>query len=84
MKRFVRKFEFTAPNDFVVKDAVEIDRPQIVTAYLHSDNVINKTSEKRFVFEPTGTSLLAEIIAPAAVKTIVEKHSDCARQTRLG
>ena len=74
VKRFIREFEFTAPNNFVVKDAVITDRPQIITAYLHSDNAINKMSEKKFVFEPTGTSLSAEIVAPQTVKTTIEKN----------
>ncbi|MDQ3711482.1 MAG: DUF4962 domain-containing protein, partial [Acidobacteriota bacterium] len=74
VKRFIREFEFTAPNNFVVKDAVITARPQIITAYLHSDNAINKMSEKMFVFEPTGTSLSAEIVAPQTVKTTIEKN----------
>ncbi len=74
VKKFTRIFEFAAPNDFVIKDSVETNQPQIITAFLHSDNAINKISDRTFVFEPNGTSLLAEIVAPRAVKTIVEKN----------
>lgn len=74
VKRFVRRFEFAAPNDFVVKDSVETDEPQTITAFLHSDNVIRRDSEQLFTFEPNGTSLAAEIVAPKTVRTIVEKN----------
>ena len=74
MKQFIRKFEFTAPNDFIVRDAVETERRQIITAFLHSDNVIRQDSEQLFTFEPNEKYLLAEIVAPKTVKAIVEKN----------
>ena len=74
VKRFVRKFEFNAPNSFIIKDAVETEQPQTITAFLHSDNVIRRDSEQSFTFEPNGTSLAAEIVAPKTVVTLVEKN----------
>jgi hypothetical protein len=74
VKRFIRKFEFTAPNSFTVKDAVETDRLQFITAFLHSDNVIRQDSERLFTFEPNETSLSAEIVAPKTVKAVIEKN----------
>ncbi len=74
VKRFVRQFEFTAPNSFVVKDAVETVKPQMITMFLHADNLIEKLSDKTFVFEPTGTSLSAEILAPKQFDARIEKN----------
>lgn len=74
VKRFIRKFEFAAPNNFTIKDAVETERLQTITAFLHSDNVIKKDSERLFTFEPNETYLSAEIVAPKTVKAVVEKN----------
>lgn len=74
LKKFIRKFEFTAPNNFTIKDAVEIERLQIITAFLHSDNVIRQDSKRLFTFEPNETNLSAEIVTPKTVKAIIEKN----------
>ena len=72
--KFIRKFEFTAPNSFLVTDDIETNSPQIVTSYLHSDNLIDQISPKGFSLEPSGTSLLAEIIAPEMFDSKIEKN----------
>jgi hypothetical protein len=74
VKKFIRRFEFTAPNSFVVKDEVETDKPQIITAFLHSDNLIVQNTEKLFTFEPGGTNLSAEIFSPKEIKAKIEKN----------
>ena len=74
VKSFIRKFEFTAPNQFVVTDEIETDSPKIITSFLHADNLINQLSPNKFVFEPNGTSLLAEIIAPKLFDAKNEKN----------
>lgn len=74
VKKFVRRFEFAAPDSFAVKDTVELERPQTITSFLHSDNLIKQLSERTFTFEPNGTSLLAEIVAPKTMKSVVEKN----------
>lgn len=74
VKRFIRKFEFTAPNSFLITDDIETNSAQTVTSYLHSDNLIDQLSPKRFSFEPNGTSLLAEILAPEMFDPKIEKN----------
>jgi hypothetical protein len=74
VKKFIRKFEFVAPSSFIIKDSVETDEPQTITAFLHSDNVIRRDSEQLFTFEPNGTSLAAEIVQPKTIKTLIEKN----------
>jgi hypothetical protein len=75
VKNFIRKFEFTAPNKFVVTDEVETTAPQIITAFLHADNLIEKASEKRFFFEPNGKPrLLVEIDQPSQFQAVIEKN----------
>jgi hypothetical protein len=74
VKKFIRKFEFAAPSSFIIKDSVETDEPQTITAFLHSDNVIRRDSEQLFTFEPNGTSLAAEIVQPKTIKTLIEKN----------
>jgi hypothetical protein len=74
VKRFIRRFEFTAPNKFIVTDEVETDSPKTITSYLHADNVINQLSTDRFIFEPGGTNLLAEIIEPKLFEAKIEKN----------
>ena len=74
VKKFVRQFEFAAPNDFVIRDAVETDRPQMITLFLHADNLIEKLSDKMFVFEPQGTNLSAEIVQPQQFDARIEKN----------
>jgi hypothetical protein len=74
VKKFIRSFEFTAPNKFIVTDDIETDTPKIITSFLHADNVINQLSTNIFEFEPIGTSLLTEINAPKMFQTKIEKN----------
>ena len=75
VKKFIRKFEFTAPDKFVATDDVETNAPQIITAFLHADTAIEKVSGNGFFFEPNGTpKLLVEIIEPSPVETKIEKN----------
>lgn len=74
VKKFVRRFEFTAPDNFIVRDEIEIEQPQMVTWFFHSDNAINRLSDKTFVFEPTGTSLTLEISQPSRFSAKIEKN----------
>jgi hypothetical protein len=74
VKKFIRRLDFSAPDSFVVKDEVETDKPQIITAFLHSDNSIEQNSEELFIFEPSGTYLSAEIVSPKNLLTKVEKN----------
>ena len=74
VSEFIRYFEFTAPGDFSVTDYVKTVEPQIVTAFLHSDNVIKERAKNIFEFEPGGTSLFAEIVSPQRYQTRVEKN----------
>jgi hypothetical protein len=75
VKKFIRKFEFTAPDKFVVTDDVETNAQQIITAFLHADNAIEKVSGNSFLFEPNGTPKLSvEIIEPSPAETKIEKN----------
>ncbi len=74
VKKFIRIFEFSAPNTFIVTDNVETDSPKTITAFLHSDNSINQLSPNSFVFEPNGTNLLTQIISPKMFNAQIEKN----------
>lgn len=74
VRKFVRAFEFTAPDGFTIKDSVEMERPQTITAFMHADNLIRKTSDSRFTFEPTGTSLSVEVAAARNFEIKIEKN----------
>lgn len=74
VKKFVRTFEFTAPGRFVVTDDVETAQPQIITSFLHADNLINKLSDNSFMFEPNGTNLLVKLVEPKAFNALIEKN----------
>ena len=69
VKKFTRNFVFTAPGSFVATDSIETEKPQTITAYLHSDQKIIKTSDRTFVFEPGGTQLKVDIVKPKDVDT---------------
>lgn len=71
---FIRRFEFSAPGDFTITDEIKLERPQTITSFLHSDTLIEKKEGNIFTFEPGGTSLLAEIVAPANIEAKVEKN----------
>lgn len=72
--KFLRKFEFKAPNRFVITDEVETQQPKTITSYLHADNNIETLGEYRFEFEPPSTSLEVEIVAPTDINTSIEKN----------
>lgn len=74
VQKFIREFEFTAPNHFTVRDSVETVQPRVITAFLHADNLITKQSDSSFIFEPNETSLFVEIDAPQDFETKVEKN----------
>ena len=74
LNKLIRKFDFTAPNDFVITDEVETAQPQIITSLLHADNKIVEKSKNVFEFEPNGTSLIAEILAPPNFTAVIEKN----------
>lgn len=74
VKKFIRRFEFTAPNIFLVTDEIETDAPKTITSFLHSDNLIEQLSVNKFTFEPNGTSLLTEIIAPKMYNSKIEMN----------
>ena len=74
VKKFVRRFEFAAPNRFTVIDEVETVEPKIITSYLHADNLIEKSSNDSFLFEPPKTNLLVKMMMPLPVETKIEKN----------
>jgi Heparinase II/III-like protein. len=74
VKKFSRVFEFSAPDTFLVKDSIEMERPSTITAFLHADNVITKTSDAIFTFEPGPTSLSVAIDTPKSFDTKIEKN----------
>lgn len=74
VKRFIRRFEFTAPGEFTLTDEIDTKIPKIITSFLHADNVINQLAENNFMFEPNGTSLFAEIIEPKSFDVRIEKN----------
>ncbi|MEQ1606475.1 MAG: DUF4962 domain-containing protein [Pyrinomonadaceae bacterium] len=69
VKKFTRSFVFAAPGSFTVTDSIETDKPRTITAYLHSDQKINKTSDRSFVFEPGGTQLKVDVVKPQNLDT---------------
>lgn len=74
VKHFIRRFEFTAPGDFLIEDNIRTDKPQRITFYLHSDNVIIEKEGGRFEFEPGSPSLFVEMIEPANAAALIEKN----------
>ena len=71
VKKFIRRFDFSAPLGFTILDDVKTKSPQTITAYLHADNKIVDSSNGKFIFEPDGKpSLLASIMNPAMFTTI--------------
>ncbi len=67
---FVRRFSFTAPGDFVIKDSIKTARAQRLTSYLHSDNAIVKRNGG-FEFESGSPRLLVEILEPSSYDAII-------------
>ena len=69
VSKFTRQFSFSAPGRFTISDSVALDRPQIVTSYLHSDTSIEKLSSRSFTFEPGSTSLSVGIVSAGNFNT---------------
>jgi|CXWL01.1.fsa_nt_gi hypothetical protein len=74
IRKFTRNFRFTAPDTFVVRDFVEMDKPQTVTSYFHSDSIIKKESDGSYTFEPGGTHLGVNILEPAKAGIKIEPN----------
>jgi len=64
VSKFLRRFEFKAPGEFLIDDDIQTDRPEVITSYLHSDSSIMQKSDG-FEFESgSKPTLLAEILEP--------------------
>ncbi len=75
VEKFIRKFDFTYPNQFIVADDVRTKFPQTVTAYLHADTKITEASTGSFFFEPeSNPGLLVKLINPAMFSTVIEEN----------
>lgn len=75
VRKFQRKFSFSAPDEFTIADSIETDRPETISTYLHADTKIEKASDKSFVFEPDGKpDLLVELPAADIYETAIEKN----------
>jgi hypothetical protein len=61
---FLRRFEFKSPNEFLIEDSIQTDRPQLIVSFLHSDNSISQQTGG-FEFESGRPDLFAEILEPA-------------------
>lgn len=73
VERFIRRFTFTAPGDFLIEDEIKTSKPRKIVSYLHSDTEIVK-SGSGFEFEPGKPSLLVELIEPSGLDAIIEKN----------
>ena len=74
VKKFIRNFSFSAPGSFTVSDSIETEKEQTITAFLHADKTITKQSANSFAFEPNGTSLIVDLLAPTDLETQIEKN----------
>ncbi len=74
VKSFVREFEFSAPNNFVITDKITMNSPKLITSFFHADNLINELTSSKFVFEPNGVNLLVDIVEPKIFSSKIEKN----------
>lgn len=72
--KFVRRFEFAAPNRFTVTDEVETEQPKTITSYLHADNSIEQSAGDSFLFESPKTDLLVKLVTGLPLETKIEKN----------
>ena len=74
VEQFTRRFEFTAPGEFLIEDTAATNKDRTVTSYLHADTNIVERGKNLFEFQPDGTSLIAEIVEPQNASLKVEKN----------
>ncbi len=73
VERFVRKFSFIAPGEFLLEDDIEMTKAKKITSYLHSDTSIVK-HDCGFEFETGKPSLIAEVLEPKNLESVIEKN----------
>jgi hypothetical protein len=72
--KFLRRFEFRSPGEFLVDDSIETDRPELITSFLHSDNSIIQQNGG-FEFEGVGNpTLFAEVVEPTLYNSLIEPN----------
>ena len=74
VEQFTRRFEFTAPGEFLIEDNVKTEKNSTVTAYLHADTNIVESEKNLFELQPDGTSLNVQILEPQDANLKVEKN----------
>ncbi len=74
VKKFIRRFDFNAPNSFTVTDDVETTRLQTIISFIHADEKIEKLSAEKFLIDQTDAKLFGEIIVPKEAQTKVETN----------
>lgn len=74
LTRFKRNFRYTAPNKFTVSDEIETSKPQIITALLHADEVIDQLKDNRFAIKVPGVQLMVDFASPGDARFVVEPN----------
>jgi hypothetical protein len=71
---FHRKFEFAAPGTWTITDDIALNRPQIVTSYVHADETIVKRGESLFELGTGSPILVTSIGSTVPVGAEIEKN----------
>lgn len=74
VKRFERRFLFTAPGRFLVWDDLETEKPSQFTTLLHADQQIKNTGAQQFAIDASGATLRATLLSPAELGSKVEPN----------
>lgn len=74
VKKFVRTFNSSARQGFVVADEVETSKPYVLSTLLHADEKIGEESAKRFSIQRGNTRLMLAVEQPAPASTKVEPN----------
>lgn len=74
VKKFLRKFTFTAPGEFLVEDDVVTAKPMVVSSILHSDTKIEGANGS-FIFEPGKPQLSVGITSAIPLTFNVEPNN---------
>lgn len=76
VKKFIRQFDFKAPDSFRVTDNVETTKTQAITAFIHADEKIEMVSDKKFLIDQNNVKLFGEIITPKDVKSVAKVETN--------
>jgi hypothetical protein len=74
VRRFLRQFEYKPNEGFIIRDEVEVAKPQVVTSVLHTDMSFRQEGDNCFSTTMGDVKLLIQVLEPGDLRSTIEAN----------